>query len=276
MTARRVAALIALPSAFVLAACTSSSTSGKGGTTSSTAPSGASQAAGSSASTGSAAAAAALGRRMQAAVVKIKSAHIDLDIVAAGQTLHGSGDEKLSGGKLVAMDITEALPGSTGTIRLIIVSGKTYAKLPASLNTSGKPYVLVSPNSSNATVRQLASSLGTALSSASLGSVSGFITAARSVQSRGTQTVNGIETTHYSVVVDVAKLPASLPGKDALTASGLTTLPLELYIDKQGRPVQVTEKLTVQGQTVASTVSVKNYDQPVSISAPPASQVSTS
>lgn len=210
---------------------------------------------------------------MQAAVASIKFAHISLDVNAAGEALTGSGDEQLSAGKLVAMDLKESLPGGAGDIEIIIVDGKTYAKLPTSLNPTGKPYLLVTTNSTNAVVKQLASSLDSALSSASLGSVSAFITAADSVQDKGKATIDGVSATHYAIVVDIAKLPASLPGKDALASSGLTTLPLDLYIDDKGRPVQVSENFKVQDQQVSTTVKVSAYDHPVTITAPPANQV---
>jgi hypothetical protein len=266
MNSRRFCAVLAL--SCLLAAC-SSSTSGKGST-------GSSGAAGSSAAPGGKPSdAAGLGGLMQSAIAGITSAHISLDIDAAGQKVSGAGDEKLSAGKLVAMDITEQLPGGAGSLQLIIVDGKTYAKLPPSLNKSGKPYVLVSPDSSNATVRALAGSLDSALSSASIGSVGAFITAAQTVKLIGSATVGSVKATHYSVVVDIAKLPADLPGKDALASSGLKTLPLDLYIDGQGRPVRVNEDFKVQGQEVASNVTVTNYNKPVTVTAPPAGEVST-
>jgi hypothetical protein len=271
MNLRRIATALALSATFVLAACSSSSTSGSGTTGSGRSgnPSPASPGAGRPTD------AAGLGRLMQSAVARITTAHISLDVNAGGQSLTGSGDEKLSGGKLVAMDLTESLPAGAGDIQIIIVGGKTYAKLPPALNKSGKPYVLVSANSTNPVIKQLATSLDSALSSASLGSVSAFITAADSVKLKGTQTIEGVKATHYSVVVNISKLPDSLAGKDALTQSGLSTLPLELYIDAKGRPVQVTENFTVQGQKVDTTVKVTGYDKPVSITAPPADQVGT-
>jgi hypothetical protein len=58
-----------------------------------------------------------------------------------------------------------------------------------------------------------------------------------------------------------------------MTASGVTSIPLELYLDSQDRPVQVTENLTVQGQRVTSKNVISKYDEPVSISAPPPGQV---
>jgi hypothetical protein len=259
MTARPIRAVLALLATVALAAC-SSSTSGKGS-------------AGSGAPSGMPTDAAGLGQLMQSAVEKITSAHITLDINAAGQALTGSGDEQLTGGKLVALDITENLPGGAGAIRIILVDGKTYAKLPASMNSSGKPYLLVTKDSTNPVIQQLAGSLDSALSSASLGSVSAFILAAKSVTPKGTESIDGVSTTHYSVVVDISKLPSSLPGKDALVSSGLATIPLELYIDSEGRPIQVTEDFEVQGQSVSTKVTVTDYNKPVSIEAPPANQI---
>ena len=275
MSFRRRYALLVVPAALALAACTSSSTSGKGQATSSGGTGAASASSTPSGGAGTPTDAAGLGRRMQSGVSGIRSAHISLDVDAAGQKLSGQGDEKLAGGKLVAMDLQETLPAGGGSIRLIIIDNKKYAKLPSSMNTSGKPYVLITPQSSNPVIKQLSGSLDSALSSASLGSVSAFVTAADSVQVKGSETVDGVATTHYSVVVDVAKLPASLPGKDALVSSGLKTLPVELYIDSAGRPVQVTEQFTVAQQNVSTELKVTKYNQPVTITAPPADQVST-
>ena len=254
MTARHRAALLTLPAA-VLAACSSS---GGGG---------------SSIPSGMPTDAAGLGTLLQTAVTKITSAHIALDITLAGEQLTGSGDEKLSNGQLTALDLTENLPSGGGQIRVIMVDGKTYAKLPAAFNSSGKPYLLVTPSSNNQVIRQLAGSLDSALSSASLGSVSTFTKAAKSVEGKGTETINGVETVHYSIVVDVAHLPDSMPGKSDLTASGIATLPLELYVDRSGRPVQITEEFTVQGSKVSTKSTVSHYNEPVTITAPPSGQV---
>ncbi len=87
--------------------------------------------------------------------------------------------------------------------------------------------------------------------------------------------MQGVATTHYYVVVDVAKLPTSYAGRSALVQAGIATLPINLYLDSAGRPVQVTEQLTVSGKAVSTTAGVSKYNQPVTITAPPAGQVST-
>lgn len=263
MNPRRVCALLAVSAAAVLSACTSSahraSTPSSGDTTPNGVPT----------------TAAALSAQVQSAVAGITSAHISLDINLSAQALTGEGDEKLEHGKLVALDISEHLPGGSDTIRIITVGGKTYAKLPPTLNQSGKPYLLVTPASTNAVVKQLAASIDTALSSASLGTVSIFVAAASSIEVKGTALVAGVPTTHYSVTVDIKKLPKTLPGRSELAAGELDTIPMELYIDSQGRPVQVTDRFRIQGEDVSSKATVTGYDRPVTITAPPANQVGT-
>lgn len=261
MNFRPVSALLALLAASALAAC-SSSTSGNGKT------------AGPAAASGTPTDAAGLGALLTSGVKSIRTAHIQLDIGLSGQSITGQGDEKLDAGKLVAFQVSEDIPGA-GQIQIVIAGGKTYAKLPSSLNKSGKPWVLVSAGSSDPVIQQLATTIDSARSSASLGTVSEFVGAADSVKLKGPQTINGVPTTHYSVVVNSAKLPANFPGKDALTAAGLKTIPVELNVDSQGRPIQVTENIKVSGQAVSTKIVVSKFNQPVSISAPPADQVST-
>jgi hypothetical protein len=253
---RRTAALLVLPAAFVTAC--SSSGGGSGG---------------SGVAAGMPTDAAGLGQLLQSATSKITSAHVDLEITLSGQQLTGSGDETLQDGKLTGLDLTETLPGGQGAIEVVVAAGKTYAKLPASLNSSDTPWLLVTSDSSNQVIQQLASSLDTALSSASLGSVSTFTKAAKSVEGKGTQSIGGVETTHYKIVVDVSKLPADMPGKSELEGSGLKEIPIDLYVDGQGRPVQIGEALSVQGTTVTTKAAVTNFNKPVTITAPPANQV---
>lgn len=199
---------------------------------------------------------------------------MSLSVKVAGQSVVGGGDEKLSNGQVQAIDLSENIPGA-GQIRLIHVGGKTYAKLPASLGSGSKPYILVTPNSKNPVIAQLGSSLSTAFNAASLKTYSVFVHAAKSVKVVGSDTVGGVQTTRYHVVVDASKVPSSMLSKQALQSSGIKTVPVDLWVDGQGRPVQVSEHLAVQGQTVSVRATITKYNQPVTIQAPPASEVST-
>jgi hypothetical protein len=286
----RIAVLaLAVPTAFALASC-SSSTAGKGSTSSPPATTGAAGTGAGTTPTGTGAPSsktgssvpgekptdgAGLAALMQRSIAGTTSAHIQMDISAAGQNITGHGDEKLANGKVTAMDITEEI-GSVGSLRMIIIDGKVYVQLPSSLNQSGKPWQLASANSSNPVLKQLSSTITSIQSSASVGSTTVFAKAASSVSPKKSENVDGVAADHYSVVVDVNNLPDSYPGKTTLVSAGLTKLPVELWIDGKGRPVQVTEKLSVSGQEATTKVAISKYNEPVTISAPPAAQVSTS
>lgn len=280
-----LAAPAAVTMALALSACGSSSQTidGQGGN-GSTAPTGSTNAGGSSSSapttsspstsspstSSSASPAVGLAARLGQGLSHARTAHLTLNVDAAGQSIVGGGDEQLSNGKLVALDLTETVSKSLA-LRLIIVGGKAYVRLPGSLNTSGKPWQLVTAKSSNSTVRTLASSLASTQNSASLSSVTAFVSAARSVKQTGT---SGSSTT-YAVDVDPSKLPGTYEGKQALVAAGINSIPIDMTIDSAGRPTLVTENLTVQGEKISTRITVGAYNKPVHITAPPASQIST-
>lgn len=215
-----------------------------------------------------------LGAELLSGARSITSAHLDMKISVAGSTVHGWGVEKVSNGRLVAMDLTENVSNAV-TLRIIIVGGKTYAKLPQQANPGGKPYVLVSPHSSDPTVRQFASLASSATGVGSVKMYGQFVRAAKTITVVGHDTVDGVGATHYTIDVDPTKIPnTSALSSQALAASGLKSIPLGLWVDDQGRPVKLTENLHVQGQTVTMLSLIGHYNQPVTITAPPAGQVS--
>ena len=113
------------------------------------------------------------------------------------------------------------------------------------------------------------------MNNSSLNSYSLLAQAASSVRRVGPASIGGVTTTHYSIVVDFTRLPSTYPNRAALQASGLTKVPVELYLDSHGRPVEVTEKFAVSGHSVAVKLVASRYNQPVHIAAPPKSQIDT-
>jgi hypothetical protein len=156
---------------------------------------------------------------------------------------------------------------------VIRVGDTTYARLPVTLNRTGAPWLLVTPSSSNPVIGELAPSLDSAVSVVSMDSLSALVGAADSVEAKGQTTIDGIPTTHYAVRAEVAKLPASLPGRAQLVASGQPTVSVELYVDGDGRPVRAERDLSVQGQDATFTVTYRAFGAPVTVTAPPAGQV---
>lgn len=217
--------------------------------------------------------------RMSAAVTAgmtpVTSAKLDFALDLAGQKITGDGAERLSSGHARAMRITEQFPAGKGRLTITKVGGKVFAKLPSSINPTDKPWVLLRENSRNATVRELAGSLDKSLASSSVSSSTVFATAAKSITSRGRVTVHGTPTTKYRLVVDVRKVPSANVDQRSLQASGLKTIPVDLYLDSSNRPVEVDESFAVQGQQITMRFWFHDYNAPVSISPPPADQVST-
>ena len=275
---RLSASVTLLASAALLTACASSAKSGAGASSSASSVATTSgTSATSTSSTGGPAAPAELAALLQKGLQATTSLHLDLAVTTSGQQITGAGDESIAAGKLTAADISETIP-SAGTLRLIIVNTTVYVMLPASLqseNTTGKAWVVADPNSTNPVAKQIGSTTASIISQSSIDSYSVFVTAADSVKLDGSDTINGQPASHYSVIVNVAKLPDSNPAKQALVSSGLTTLPIELWVDGQGRLVQLTESLTIKGTATSTKIAVSKYNEPVTIAAPPASEVGT-
>jgi hypothetical protein len=201
----------------------------------------------------------------------ISSAHLSLDETVATEKITASGDEELTNGKTTAMDLSLSLPG-LGEMREIIVNGKIYVHLPGALGGT-KPWTLASANSTNPAISQLYTSLQQTTQSGSFAQVALFLQVATKLNFEGTTTIGGAAAGHYSLTIDLTKLPASFPDKSAMVASGLTSIPIELWVDPQGRLLQMVEKVTVQGQTVDVTVGLSKLNVPVTISPPPANEV---
>lgn len=217
--------------------------------------------------------AAGLSTLLRESSSQLHSAHLDMTVTAAGMTLKGTGDETLAGGKMQTLDLSENVP-QLGVLRVIIAGGKTYLQVPTQISHATKPWVLVTATSTNPIVRQLATTLQTVQQAAALDQFTTFSSAA-TVTAHDRQDLNGAPATHYALSVDVAKLPATMPGKQQLVTAGVTTLPMEMWLDERGRLVKFTENLTVQAQQVSTVVTIGKFDAPVTVTPPPADQVAT-
>ncbi|MGY1619538.1 hypothetical protein ACI797_22575 [Geodermatophilus sp. SYSU D00691] len=217
--------------------------------------------------------AAGLAEHLREGAADIESAHIELEVSAAGTEITGSGDQLLEDGRAEAFDLTQTVPG-VGDIRVVQVDEQTYVQLPEGINPSDRPWLLVSADSSNPLIRELAASLESTRSSSDLAQYTAFAESS-TVEVVGEEEVAGAPATHYRLTVDVLRLPNDTPGRADLLSSGLTRLPVDLWVDAEGRPVRVLQEFTVQGQDVRTLVELSDFDEPVEISAPPADEVAT-
>jgi hypothetical protein len=111
-----------------------------------------------------------------------------------------------------------------------------------------------------------------------------FLKAAGQASTVGTQTLRGVPTTHYHVLVDFDRFAAVVPSQLRTEAqqeaalleriSGQSTLPIDVWIDagNRVRRYQVQVPLCYQGEHASETVDTEMYDFGTqSIPAPPAS-----
>jgi hypothetical protein len=220
-----------------------------------------------------------LGNRLQHAMDAVSSAHVELQAELAGVVVAASGDQKLNNGRTTAFALTEHIlgAGATGvhTIKVVDVGGALYARLPTDLNPTEKPWVRINPGTTDPTLAPLAQALQQIQSSASLKQYALLARAASHLRDVGPSEANGVATELYSFGVLVGRLPASVPGAATLRASGVQSLPVQLWVDDQGRVRRLSESVTFAGQRMTTRVDLSRFDAPVTISAPPADQVAT-
>lgn len=221
--------------------------------------------------------AASLAKAVQDATSQMTTVSFTSEVAVAGQVISGSGQQKMSGGKLDSANITQSM-GELGQLEMILIDGKVYIKLPTTMKmtTNEQPWLEVSEGSSNPAIAAMWTSLKPTLESSPVDTYSNFIQATSSVTLVGPDTVDGVKTNHYNVVIDPSKLSPKSKEKAQLEAAGLTSIPTEMWIDESGRPVKLTQKLEVQGQTLSTTIAFSNYGSPVTVTAPPAGEISPS
>ncbi|MGN6605689.1 MAG: hypothetical protein ACTHMS_01575 [Jatrophihabitans sp.] len=264
MTSRRPLTLLLAAGLAALTACSSSGQRESPPTTASSTP---------STATSSAPSPAELSAKVRQGVASVSTATLRVQATLLNQKVDGSGPATFANGQLTGVDLAGSIAG-VGKVRVILSGGKAYAQVPTGLNTSGKPWLAVSADSKNLVASQLGGALSGIQGAASPTNLVTFIAAAKSLTDDGPAIIDGTATTHYTLVVDAAKLPAGFPGKDDYTTT-LAGSATELWLDAQGRPVRVSRQAVVQGAKVPITITASAFGAPVTITAPPADQVAT-
>ena len=171
------------------------------------------------------------------------------------------------------------------TIAEILTSRDVYLKLPGLPAHSGKPWLRISlatlppgfnvlkmlnePRNSNPF-----SAVGDPLAQSKL------LKAASHLKVVGNSAVDGVPATEYSGSLSMASLLSLMPATERKTfgsaSAGLKVdLPFQMWIDDQHYVRKFVLLITHQGASMTLTANVTSINQPVTIAAPPASQVST-
>ncbi|MDA8373044.1 MAG: hypothetical protein M0Z91_02115 [Actinomycetota bacterium] len=178
-----------------------------------------------------------------------------------------------------SMTETSSMPGSKSlTMQAVIANGMDYISSNAMSGLPGvnKPWLtssLTGESGSNA-ITGILTSPSQMLS---------LLSQVGQVTSLGSATINGVQTTGYSVNVSIAKLAShhmDTPVVDAMRCLGTTTLPVKLWIDNQGRAIrfnllwQITLPVGSSGmsEVINATYNFSKFGEAVSIAPPSASQ----
>ena len=201
----------------------------------------------------------------------LHSAYLTVDSGDLGGT--SSGTFTFAGGKEQASDLTIVQGGKK--IRVITVGATSYAKLPAGENTSSTPWRKVSDSSKNEFVKALSAPLTVNQSVGSLGALVDITKSAKSVHDKGASTVDGVRATQYALVIDPAAAKGKSDLQQELQLLGSTQVPVDLWLDAQGRPVRLLIDVSLAGQKFSIDVHASRFNAPATIAAPPASQRSS-
>lgn len=195
-----------------------------------------------------------------------KTAHLDATVNAQGKSMSMAGDMDMTK-KDVAFDL--ALTGGAlgGNARFILVDRVIYLKMPG-LSQSNK-FIKVDASSGSNPVAKMFQQM---LSQLNPSNAFQAFNAVTKLKQNGTQEIDGVETTAYTVTVDTQK---------ALKAQGLagqvpqSRLPKNIvynvWVDADNQVRRL--KMNVQGSTVDMRIS--KWGEPVDITAPPAGQTTS-
>jgi hypothetical protein len=175
--------------------------------------------------------------------------------------------------------ITMTMPGF-GAVEQLITGKVIYMKMPQMTQQTGKPWIKIDLSKPNNKLGIDIDQLMEQSQQSDPSDALRMLQAAGDIERIGTETVRGIETTRYEGKVDLRKAMAQLPPEQRkqaqalLNEAGAKEMDVAVWIDDQG----LTRRLKQAYQTketgaITMTMEVLGYNVPVSVKAPPASQV---
>lgn len=228
---------------------------------------------------------AAFAAKMQSSNVKNTSMTGSIAVDSSAATVKGTFRESLAGGKVTAIDMkmTVGLSGQSVVFNMLIKDNKAYiggATIMSALGAGGKKWALASANSSNTQLRTLAAQLNGYLDTASADQYALLASAASSVKDAGEQPLGSRPAHRYEVTVDTARAAALMSGASKTSMqsaadAGIKSIPTTIWLDENNRLVEADSTVALRGVRSTTTFKVTDYDTPVTISAPVASEVYT-
>lgn len=208
---------------------------------------------------------------MTSATSTARSVHMSGSFTVQGQRITLAADESLTGGSIkdAAAAVTLNISGM-GSVEVRVVAGVVYVH-PGDLGLptmSAKPWMKID-------LTDQSNPMGAAFAKIAAMNPADLTKAFESISTLtevGSETVDGIQATHYTVSVDTAHVGdlLGMPHSD-MAGSMPKTVTYDVWVDGANRPV----KMVVDNPMVTVDLHFSKWGQPVHVVAPPASQVST-
>ncbi|MFC4057698.1 LppX_LprAFG lipoprotein [Planomonospora corallina] len=166
-----------------------------------------------------------------------------------------------------------------GGARVILLGDTVYAKSEALTRFTGgsKPWTRASAADLEAGDRAEVDELLSRVQQFDLPGTVKLLTASKDVKAVGTETVGGVETVHYSGTFPVAEAVQALAPEEREQLqeefSRAKSVKFDLWADAQSLPRKVTLSGSEEGATFTMAVHFADFNEPVTITAPPADQV---
>ncbi|HEX3784595.1 MAG TPA: hypothetical protein VHX38_33460 [Pseudonocardiaceae bacterium] len=207
---------------------------------------------------------------------------VQVKMVSGASTTSGS----IKFGNPVAEQMTVSTGGTTGE-QVILLDNNFYIQVPGMSDMSGgKPWMEIKTSDSSNPAAQFFTALVSSIQqSADPANMIKNIEASGTLTKSDSEQLNGEQTTHYSITVNIDKMIANQTNatmKQLLGLAqqkGLTDYPVDVWLNSSGLPVQTTIDMpSINMGAGASgggliTVTYSNWGAPVTITPPPADQV---
>ncbi|MBA2773322.1 MAG: LppX_LprAFG lipoprotein [Nocardioidaceae bacterium] len=203
-------------------------------------------------------------QEVAAAQAKANSAHVDATIESQGQEFNIVGDAAgLGTPDDVQMQVTADIGGQSLEMRAI--DKVIFIKSPQ-LAQNGKQWVKIDGSDPNNPLSQI-------FDAANPGNFTAYLEGATAFEDKGAETVDGVETRHYTLTVDTADMLQANPmfkGQDVSSLGLPKELTSEVNLDSENRPVRIQTDLGTSGSFEAT---FSDYGEEVSVEAPDPSTV---
>jgi hypothetical protein len=195
-----------------------------------------------------------------------------------GQTLHGQG---VTDPRQKRAQVTLALPGGQGEIESRYIGGTMFLRLPESARQAlphGKEWAKIDM-SRVLRSRGLDTSRVQTPSGSDPDQTLQALKGAGDVQRMGKEDVRGAATTHYKATIDMRKAAERMAAGDKAKArqgmsalikssGGRSTLPIEVWLDGQGRVRRMKLTQRIQGQDASYTMELYDFGTHHAVDAP--------